>query len=220
MCYYSRRLENNKKREVASMTGKTHLSIGVMSALVISRPTTVKELVVCAGIASIGAVVCDVDVSQSDSRNKLNHIVIFLLLAVAFLAIAENQLQLGLMSYIKQNQTLYQSGIGIASLIFICLFGITTPHRSFMHSALGMCAVGVATYYAYPYALHPMLIAMASHIIIDFLNHKKVRIFYPFKFGICFGICKSDGKVNDALFLLGILTSVYYIAYQLFHMTF
>lgn len=202
------------------MTGKTHVSIGVMSALVITHPTTVKELVVCAAVASIGAVISDIDVAKSDSRNKLNHIVVYLLIAIACLVSSEKWLHLGMIQYVKQNQTLYQSCIGIGGLIFICLFGVTTPHRSFMHSILGMCCVGTATFFVYPIALYPMLIAMASHIIIDFLNHKRVRILYPLKAGICFGICKSDGKGNDALFITGIVISIYYIAYQWFHITF
>lgn len=202
------------------MTGKTHISIGVMSALVIGQPTTEKEVILYAGMAAVGAVICDVDVSKSDSRNKLNHIVLYLVVASAVLIFAESQFHIGIISYVKQNQTLYQSCIGIVSLIFICLFGVTTPHRSFMHSVLGMFLVGVATYYAYPIAVNPMLIAMASHIIIDFLNHKKVRIFYPLQIGIRLGICKSDGKVNDALFLLGVLVSIFYIAHQLFQISF
>ena len=61
------------------MTGKTHASIGVMSVLTVLQPITVKEAVFYIGVASIGSVICDIDVSKSDSRNKLNHVYIEIL---------------------------------------------------------------------------------------------------------------------------------------------
>ena len=49
--------------------------------------------------------------------------------------------------------------------------------------------------------------AMLSHILIDLLNRRNVRLLYPLKKGFCLGICSADGMVNRALFLAGAAVS-------------
>lgn len=63
------------------------------------------------------------------------------------------------------------------------------------------------------YILSPLLVpyfavAMASHIAIDTLNHKRVKLFYPLPGGIRLGLCSANGIVNDWLFKIGSLVVV------------
>ena len=179
-----------------------------------------KEAVFYIGVASIGSVICDIDVSKSDSRNKLNHVVLFMLFAFIALLCIENYFHVGIIDYIRNDNNLYRMWSGFILGIAVCILGIRTPHRSFMHSIPGMCCIGFATYLISPSALAPMLVAMTSHILIDMLNHKKVRILYPLKSGIALGLCKSDGVINTALFVLGILGTTYYVMLHFFHFQF
>ena len=45
-------------------------------------------------------------------------------------------------------------------------------------------------------------VAFLSHVLLDTLNHKSVRLFYPLKIGVKFNICKANGFVNNVLFII------------------
>lgn len=182
------------------MTGKTHTAAGVAAALMVTNPGNVRDLALCSAVAAIGAVICDVDASRSESHQTLEKTVGIMTGAFLLLAAVEWKWHLGIMSYIKRYSSVWQVASGILMLIGICVLGSGTPHRSFMHSIAGMACIGAVTYYILPVAVWPAMTAMASHILLDTLNHRKVRIFYPLRSGMALGLCKSDGLINQMIF--------------------
>ena len=52
------------------MTGKTHLAVGTAASLLVTQPSTLKELFICIGVAIVGSVISDIDVSP---RNPIRH---------------------------------------------------------------------------------------------------------------------------------------------------
>lgn len=182
------------------MQGKTHLAVGGFAAAIIARPSTVSEAVVCSCTAAVGALISDVDVTHSEAKNRLDHIVSMIVGAVV-LGIAVNKLfGINAYDYLVRNSNLFRLISGILVFIGICIFGEKTPHRSFMHSAVGVAALSLAVSLISVDLLKFFVPAMLSHIAIDTLNKKRVQILYPLKKGISFRLCKSDGLVNKILF--------------------
>ena len=177
------------------LTGRTHWAVGTAAALCVTQPARLRDWVLCIGAAAVGSVISDIDVTTSDSRETLNRITAVSVLAVAAVGIAEAWWDLGIIRNFDRE-----------SSIFRLIFGFA--HRSFMHSFLGWILLGQITAFIYPAMTPYFSIAMLSHMAIDLLNRRNVRLLYPLKKGFSFGICSADGWVNRNLFLAGTAVSV------------
>lgn len=189
------------------MTGKTHVTAGMALTMLITQPSTVAETVMCLGIASIGSVISDVDVSTSKSRKNFNKIMIVITISVILVALAELIFHVGIVREISNNSNILRMIIGIMSLIIICMFGKNSPHRSFMHSFLGLALMTISAYIILPeFALY-MAISVSTHIFLDIFNKKKVKLFYPLKKpAISLKLCSAGGLVDSIIFRIsGIL---------------
>lgn len=196
-----------KKGDLFFMTGKTHVTAGMALTMLITQPSTVAETVMCLGIASIGSVISDVDVSTSKSRKNFNKIMIVITVSVILVTLAELIFHVGIIKKISNDSNILRMIIGIMSLIIICMFGKNSPHRSFMHSFLGLALMTISAYIILPeFALY-MAVSVATHIFLDIFNKKKVKLFYPLKKpAIGLSICSAGGIVDSIIFRIsGIL---------------
>lgn len=189
------------------MTGKTHVTAGMALTMLITQPSTIAETVMCLGIASIGSVISDVDVSTSKSRKNFNKILIIMTVSVILLALAEIIFKVGIFEKISGNSNIMRVIIGVMALIMICMFGKNCPHRSFMHSILGLALITISAYIILPeFALY-MAISFTTHIFLDIFNKKKVKLFYPMKKpAIGLKLCSAGGLADSIIFRIsGIL---------------
>lgn len=189
------------------MTGKTHWAVGTAAALCVGQPENIREWVLCVGAAAVGAVICDVDVTTSDSRETLNKITVVAVLAAAAVGAADAWWHLGIIRNFDRESNLFRLAVGFAVFLAVCTFGKNQPHRSFMHSFLGWFVLGTLTELIYPAMTPYFSAAMMSHMAIDLLNRRNVRLLYPLKKGFSFGLCSADGMVNRWLFLAGTAVS-------------
>ena len=203
------------------MTAKTHVSVGMASALLITHPKSIKELVLCLGVATIGSVISDIDVSTSEAYEAVNKIIRFTLIATILLVFVDYNWNLGIITSFKGNSNIMRSIVGIVVVFGICIFGKNKPHRSFMHSILSVGLLSGAIYIVLPEIVPCFAISMSSHILIDTLNKKRVHIFYPLKGGIAFNLCKANGIVNNIIFKvassLTIISLIYFTGEILFN---
>lgn len=198
------------------MTGKTHMVSGIAASFAVVLPKTPKEMLLCIGAAAIGAVISDIDVSTSEARrnfNKLLKVVALILLITGFL---EYHFQLGILNMARHHGYLL-TAVGFFLFFLVCIYGKEQPHRSFMHSILGLFLLTCSVYMMFPPASFPFAVAMISHVVLDLLNKRKVKLFYPFRKGVAFSICRSDGIVNTVLFYLSCFISLGIGAFLLFH---
>ena len=195
------------------MTGKTHLAVGVATALVIIRPDTLSNISLCIGAAVIGSVISDIDVKTSDSSNAVNKLLSIIVLFAIIEGYVNYKYGFNILNNILARSNMYQFISGLAILVVICIICKELPHRSFTHSMLGVITFSLIIYYIYHDMMLPFAIAMSSHIVLDMLNKKSVLIWYPFKRGIAFNICKSDGIINNILCLVGLLICGGYLYY-------
>ena len=197
------------------MTGKTHLAVGTAATLFITQPRTIKELVLALGASMIGSIICDIDVSTSKSRKELNRILGLIIFILVIGIFVEYNWNIGIYNMIKRDTNIFRIIMGIFALGGVCIYGKDRPHRSFMHSILGVFSIGICTYIILPDTVLYIVIAMMSHIVIDLFNKKKVLLFYPLKKGISFDLCKSDGIVNGILFKMFSLLLMIEVIYVL-----
>lgn len=181
------------------MLKKTHSAVGVATALAVIRPNNLVELVVGTGIASIGALICDIDVGTSESHKDADKITFFTVLAIIVIAVLESMFQIGIYQSLMKNASIARIISGSLIFIGVCAVGKEQPHRSFMHSLLALAILSVAVYIIYPIATPYFAVGFASHIAIDLLNFKKVKVLYPLKAGFSLKLCKAGGIVNHML---------------------
>jgi inner membrane protein len=196
------------------MTGKTHMTAGIAASLAAVMPGTPKEMLICVGAAAVGGVISDIDVSTSEARrdfNKLLGVAFVILLAAVSL---EYSFQFGIYRMIRQHGYL-ELIAGMVLFFAVCIFGKTQPHRSFTHSFLGLALLTGSVYLMLPAAAVPFAAAMASHMALDLLNKKKVKLFYPYHKGVALSLCRSDGAVNGFFFYAALVLDVVIVGWIL-----
>lgn len=185
------------------MLGKTHMVCGMASVLAIMQPKNIPEFALAVGTGAVGALISDIDVGTSESHQEADRITVLAIGVIVFVFALDYFFHTGIMETIIKDSSYVRIVSGIFLFIFICAFGKEQPHRSFMHSFLALfllsCAIALVWQPVVPY----FAIGFLSHLILDCFNKKKVGLLYPYKKGVCFGVCKASGIVNRVLFIVG-----------------
>ncbi len=189
------------------MLGKTHMAVGIASALAVTRPTTLAEIVLGVGIGGLGAVISDIDVGTSESHRDADKIIAIATITMIGIGVLDHFFRLGIWNRMKNYRAVYQMVIAGLVFIGICAYGKEKPHRSFMHSFLAMGMLSAVIAVIYPPAVIYFVVGFLSHLALDLFNYKKVRLFYPVKKGICFRMFHAHGMANDIAFITGVIVA-------------
>lgn len=187
------------------MSGETHIAIGVASALILMQPQSLPEMVAGMGIAAIGAVISDLDSKKSKVKNKSNKVKLLMAAIILLMLAVERIFLIEVFTTVTSAITWTSRTLAIIMFIGLCIYGEMQPHRSFMHSIIAGILLGgcvgeiVSGYGRYFY------IAFVSHLVLDILNDKRVRVLYPLEKGISLGICKANKMTDKILFCVGFL---------------
>ncbi len=200
------------------MTKNTHLASGLATSVAFIRPTSFKSLAICLTSAAIGSLISDIDITTSKSRKDLDIIILVSVIAVALCTLAEAIFHIGILSLLESQTNITRILLGLGFILFICCYGITTSHRTFMHSLLCVVALCGMLWVIFPAMVLPFGIAMLSHIGLDFFNTKKVQFFWPLKKPkIAFKLCRSESKPSRVI--CGIASAVVVLELILFAVT-
>ena len=202
------RMRYRRRLERKDMLGKTHMAVGVAASLLLLQPHTLPELILGAGTAAVGSVISDIDCGTSESSRRADQIIFVLETIVIGIVVVEAHWHLGLYQRLMSNSSVSRIVLACAAFLAICAYGKKTPHRSFFHSFLAggllMSSVGVFLPILVPY----FGIAFASHLVLDFLNHKGEQLLYPYRKRFSLGICSASGLVNRLFLFCGSVLSV------------
>ena len=190
------------------MTGETHLVVGVASVMAITQPKNIREAVTAIGIGAIGAIISDIDVGSSESRKGADKIIGMLGAVIIIIYLIDHFLHAGVWERIVSNRGVTEILIGVLLFVGTCVFGMEQPHRTFMHSLLALFILEIALTIMMPSANLYFAIGFISHLAIDLLNRKKVRLLYPLKEGWCFKLCHANGIVDRVLLYIGAFVAV------------
>ena len=190
------------------MQGRTHLVVGTAAALAIFRPASLSLLVGGAAAAALGSVISDVDADQSGAGRDAARTLACAMILVVSVVFADAFFRLGIYGrFISRVDASRRIPAGLAFLL-ICAFGVLSRHRSFMHSLAAMLLLTVCASQISPQLAPFFLTGYLSHLALDLLNRRGLRLFFPFRRRFSIGLCRADGFVNGVLFWAGMAALV------------
>lgn len=184
------------------MLGKTHMAVGIATGIVVFHPDSVLTAVVCTAGTALGAVISDIDVGHSKSRNKVQSIIGMAILITVTLATIEAAFHIGIYRQMVSNSSIVRILSGFAVFLIVCGYGLSTSHRSFMHSFMAGAILTVCVYIIFPMLVKYFAVGFCSHLVIDLLNHRGEQLLFPCKKRFCLDIASSHGFINELLFAL------------------
>ena len=185
------------------MLGKTHMVIGIATAMSFTKPATIPEFILAVGGGALGALISDIDVGTSESHREADKITLLSAVVVAGVFAVDYFFHTGIVNRIVQNSGYGRILMGVFLFIGICAFGKEQPHRSFMHSFLALGLLCFAIGLVWEKIVIYFAAGFLSHLATDIFNKRRVRLFYPLKGGISLGLFHAHGWVNEVLFKLG-----------------
>lgn len=192
------------------MLRDTHIAAGVSAALLLVRPQGMLPAAGTLLAAVCGSVISDIDADRSWARKQAD---------IWFCVSAAGLEAVTLMFTVSGQIGSVVDAIGAVGCIgklaacvlavILCMFGMQQKHRLFMHSF----AAGAALTACVSVALSRrqacvFLAAFLSHIALDLMNHRDLRLFWPWKKGFCLHLCTSDGIANKILGAVFLVTAV------------
>lgn len=192
------------------MMGKTHVSVGVATALLVTQPVTLGGFSVAVIGGAIGGIISDMEVrSNPKFRDALHARFIALGLTVVFLLVDVITQGLIITSFLENSSLRLITGSAI--LIALVIFGRSTSHRTFTHSLLGLISLSAGVWLLCPPLTTAFVAGFISHVLLDLLNKQPIQIFYPIKKGkFCLKLFYANGAMNTVFLILGIIGSLFW----------
>ncbi|URZ15482.1 metal-dependent hydrolase [Clostridium felsineum] len=206
------------------MTGKTHISIGLVASatvLSISNPT-VENVTDGLAIGTLGALMPDIDTGRSTISYKVRKILLYIMIGVltTYILISNfsNQIEMinsvfqriglnKLTSYVPHN--LKFSNTGLVIILACMIFSQFTKHRSFAHSILGLVLFTIGFKLLLGNLALYFAVGFISHMIADTLTNSGIEIFYPIRKKVALKLIHT-GSVMDHV--IGGLAFIYFIS--------
>lgn len=180
------------------MLAKAHVTVGMAAAFTLMRPETVAEALPVITGGALGCLICDLDCEVKAEKTESSHWrVVMAAVAVAAL-IEDNLLDAGMWKSLGNNG-LYLWFLGLVLFALTGAFASVSSHRGFSHSLLAMVLFTGSLWLVFPAAALPFAIAFASHIVLDLMNKKSLRLLYPMEKGFKLGWFYADRFANKAL---------------------
>ena len=188
------------------MMSKTHIAIGAATALACTMPSTPEGCAVAVIGGVVGGIVADNDILDNDYLGDA----LFGQLLAAAISAAVLALDFFLNGGIVKSIIASKGWLVFGIIVFALLYfiGFTQPHRGFTHSFLALLLYSIAVGFIYEPLVEPFALGYASHLAIDLLNKRGIKLLFPFKFGICLGLCYADGVANKVLTIAGAIVTV------------
>ena len=183
------------------MMSRTHLSIGIAASLALA-PATPEGLRFALIGGSLGSMICDIDrSSEGTARDKsIGWLIAGIISAAAWL---RETVFAGTGDTYRELLSDPWRLVCVAMLGGLLLFAINGAHRGFSHSLLMFFA---SSFFVFCISRRTSLFyaaAFLTHLLLDVLNKRPVRLLYPMRKGFCLDWFYCDGLANRILMLLG-----------------
>ena len=184
------------------MLAKAHIAVGMAAAFSIMRPETVAEALPVIAGGALGCLICDLDCENKSEKSDSSRWRAVMALVAAAALIEDHLLDAGMWRSLGQNGQ-YLWFAGLAGFVITCVFAGGSGHRGFSHSLLAMGLETLCLWLVFPAVAVPFSIAFASHVLLDMMNKRSVRLFYPAKKGLCLGWFYADRLANKVFTACG-----------------
>ena len=183
------------------------------AAFSIVRPETVAEALPVITGGALGCLICDLDCENKSEKSESSHWRVVMMLVAAAALIEDYLLDAGMWRTLGQaGASLWSPSVqigqylwfaGLAGFIITCVFASGSGHRGFSHSLLALALETIFLWLVFPATAMPFAIAFVSHVLLDMMNKRSVRLFYPAKKGMCLGWFYADKLANKLVALCG-----------------
>ena len=177
------------------MMAKAHITVGMAAAFTAAMPNSIPEALPVITGASLGCLICDIDCETKAERSDSSHWRIVMAVIAAAALIEDNLLDAGMWRSLSQRGE-YLWFAGLAGFLIICTFAGISTHRGFSHSLLALALESLCVWLVFPAAAVPFATAFASHLVLDLMNKRSLRLLYPAKKGFCLGWFYADRLAN------------------------
>lgn len=186
------------------MSGTTHILLGTAATICVTQPTTKTELIAATLVGALGSMIADIDTDNSKISTFFRS-GLFLLILFGYLQLHYGVVDVSSIYQYMETQFALPQMIGCFVFLLLLLLGTFTKHRHVTHSIEYTLLLCVCMYFIQPSFVLPLAIGLLSHIVLDLLNYKKVRLSLLFKLEFAFKICASDGAINTLLTTVGLI---------------
>lgn len=189
------------------MMSSTHIAVGVAVAALAVQPQTAGDVIAAVVGGAVGGLICDIDIRTGKLRRDtvVARVAVAVLAAVALYA--DWVFGTGIGQFVVAHASPAQlAGAGLFAVT--CVVGASSEHRSFAHSLLAVALWGAGVYLVCEPLAVPFAAGALSHVALDLLNRRPVRLLSPLRCGFCLGVCRADGLVDKALCAAGGVVAV------------
>ena len=201
------------------MMSRTHLAVGIASSLAASlfvfQPQSLSDVMISFAGGALGGVFADVDTVSHDKKHQALVSQLLGLLALGIAAALDWSMRLGVCEFVAGPNRAPSLFAG-AVIVFLYLYGLITPHRTFTHSMIAMALFSGCFFLIYTRLGFGVLAGYASHLVLDLLTKKEIHLFHPLKKGFCLRLFYADKAADKFFMRLGILASLGLTAYRLY----
>ncbi|MDO4492059.1 MAG: metal-dependent hydrolase [Lachnospiraceae bacterium] len=197
------------------MLRKTHITVGAAAGGLYAVATGEPLLLVAAGICggALGGAISDVDSDSSPTHGLAVKAVSAGMVLAAAAAVLEQRYGVTISGYLKSQDRLLEILLGVILFSAICLYGINTPHRSFMHSFVACILLRCTVQLILPSAAMAFTVGFLSHLALDVITKQGIQLLWPMDKRFRLGLCKAgNSAVNGFLCYGSILVAVGCIA--------
>jgi len=184
------------------MLAKAHVTVGMAAAFTIMKPETIAEALPVIAGGALGCLICDLDCEVTKEKTESSHWRIVMGLITAAALIEDHLLNAGMWSSLGSNGP-YLWFAGLVIFVLTSGFASVSSHRGFSHSLLALALFAGSLWLIFPTMAIPFVITFVSHLILDMLNKRSVRLFYPAEKGVCLGMFYADRFANKVFALAG-----------------
>lgn len=184
------------------MMSKTHIAVGLASAFALRLPNTVEAALPVVVGAAIGSLIFDIDTKSTSYvkdalEGRINvGIIVGMSVFIDFLF-------QGIITTSVLGANIIVVSIGILGLLLVGIFARKSKHRSFSHSFLALFLEGLSLAFICPPVVPSFIIACISHLLLDVMNKKGIKLFFPAKKDFCLKWFYSDKTANKVFLIVG-----------------
>ena len=198
------------------MMGKTHLAVGMAAALAAAPFTDLSGCFLVLSCGAVGGVLPDVDALDRRHQGDLLRGVSVAVCAL-LLAGAADLLQ-GWRLLDTLAEQMQMTLLGGAAFLLLWRLGMLSGHRGFTHSLLALLLFSGSVWMIHRPLVVPFAAAYGSHLLLDLLNHRGIRLFFPLRRRLCLGLCYSDKKADLVCLVLGHIAAPLLLIFRLIGM--
>ncbi len=180
------------------MMCRTHFVVGTAAAICLTGPQDLRGYLTAVLGGTVGSLISDLDqpstrVARDTAWNRK-----LLLCMLGGVLVADQIFGTGLWAQIQE---LSRTPRFLGAVVFLALcFGMPfSAHRGFSHSILALLLMtGAARQVSVPLS-DAFFWGFVSHLALDLLNKRGMKLLFPWKKGFCLGWCYANGKTAKVL---------------------